>query len=295
MQWHLLNDSLERVANGTCGEIYLGGRVDRGYFNRPDLTAEKFIPHPFSEEPGARLYKTGDFGRLLPGGSIEFVGRVDDLVKVRGFRVELGEIAKTIRQHPEINDAFVLALDAESDHIRIVAYAVPNPRSTISVNDLRSYVQIKLPDYMVPARFIFLDALPVSPNGKIDRKALPVPGRSRPELDTPFVASRTPLEEDLAQIWGEVLELDQIGIRDKFLDLGGNSLAATQIISRVIARFQIEIPLRSLFESPTVAEMAMVISRSEIKKVAENELAKILDELESLGEEEARRLVKKNT
>jgi len=291
---HLLNDSLGRVADGTCGEIYLGGRLARGYFKRPDLTAEKFIPHPFSQQPGARLYKTGDLGRLLPGGSIEFVGRVDDLVKVRGFRIELGEIAKTIRQHPEIDDAFVLALDADSDRSQIVAYAVTNQRSTISATDLRSYVRIKLPDYMVPARFIFLDALPVSPNGKIDRKALPVPGRLRPELDTPFVAGRTPLEKNLAQIWGEVLELDQIGIHDNFLDLGGNSLAATRIVSRVIAGFQIETSLPSLFHSPTVAEMAEVLSQYEIKQMDKNDLAEILDELESLGDEEVRRL-KNNT
>jgi len=295
VELHLLNDSLERVGNGTCGEIYLGGRLARGYFKRPDLTAEKFIPHPFSKEPGARLYKTGDLGRHLPGGSIEFVGRVDDLVKVRGFRIELGEIAKTIRQYPEIKDAFVVALDADSDRSRIVAYAVPSQRSAISTEDLRAFIELKLPDYMVPARFIFLDALPVSPNGKIDRKALPVPGRLRPALDTPFVAGRTLLEKDLTQIWGEVLDLDQIGIHDNFLDLGGNSLAATRIVSRVIARFQIETPLRTLFQSPTVAEMAVVISEYQDKKLGNKDLAKILDELESLGEEEARRLVKKNT
>jgi len=294
VQFYLLSESLERVADGTCGEIYLGGKLARGYFKRPDLTAENFIPHPFSQKLGARLYKTGDFGRLLPSGSIEFVGRVDDLVKVRGFRIELGEIARTIRQHSEINDAFVIALDTDSDASQIVAYAVPNLRSTISTMELRSYVRNKLPDYMVPTRFIFLEALPVSPNGKIDRKALPAPGRSRPELDTPLVDGRTPLEKDLVQIWGEVLELDQIGIHDNFLDLGGNSLAATRIISRVTARLQTEIPLGSLFQSPTVAEMAAVISQYEIKK-GENELEKILDELESLEEKEGRRSVKKNT
>jgi len=294
IQLYLLNESLERVADGTGGEIYLGGKLARWYFKRPDLTAEKFVPHPFSQKPGACLYKTGDLGRLLPSGSIEFVGRVDDLVKVRGFRIELGEIAKTIRQHPEINDAFVLALDSDSDSSQIVAYAVPNLRSTVSTMELRSYVRKQLPGYMVPARFIFLEALPVSPNGKIDRKALPAPGRSRPELDTPLVDGRTPLEKDLIQIWGEVLELDQIGIHDNFLDLGGNSLAATRIISRVIARFQTEIPLGSLFQSPTVAEMAAVISQYEIKK-GENELETILDELESLEEKEGRRSVKKNT
>ena len=295
VQLRLLNESLESVPDGTCGEIYLGGKLARGYFKRPDLTAEKFIPHPFSQEPGARLYKTGDLGRLLPGNSIEFVGRVDDLVKVRGFRVELGEIAKTIRQHPEINDAVVVALDADSDRSRIVAYAVLKPRSTIGATDLRSFVRLKLPDYMVPARFIFLDGLPVSRNGKIDRKALPIPGRSRPELDTPLISHRTPLEKDLARIWCDVLELDQIGIHDNFIDLGGDSLAATRIISRVIANFQIEIPLRALFQSPTVAEMACVISQHEVNKLEQHDLTKILDELECLGEEEARRLANKVT
>ena len=295
VQLRLLNESLESVPDGTCGEIYLGGKLARGYFKRPDLTAEKFIPHPFSQEPGARLYKTGDLGRLLPGNSIEFVGRVDDLVKVRGFRVELGEIAKTIRQHPEINDAVVVALDADSDRSRIVAYAVLKPRSTIGATDLRSFVRLKLPDYMVPARFIFLDGLPVSRNGKIDRKALPIPGRSRPELNTPLISHRTPLEKDLARIWCDVLELDQIGIHDNFIDLGGDSLAATRIISRVIANFQIEIPLRALFQSPTVAEMACVISQHEVNKLEQHDLTKILDELECLGEEEARRLANKVT
>ncbi len=295
VQLRLLNESLESVPDGTCGEIYLGGKLARGYFKRPDLTAEKFIPHPFSQEPGARLYKTGDLGRLLPGNSIEFVGRVDDLVKVRGFRVELGEIAKTIRQHPEINDAVVVALDADSDRSRIVAYAVLKPRSTIGATDLRSFMRLKLPDYMVPARFIFLDGLPVSRNGKIDRKALPIPGRSRPELNTPLISHRTPLEKDLARIWCDVLELDQIGIHDNFIDLGGDSLAATRIISRVIANFQIEIPLRALFQSPTVAEMACVISQHEVNKLEQHDLTKILDELECLGEEEARRLANKVT
>lgn len=295
VQVHLLNDSLESVAEGTCGEIYLGGKLARGYFKRPELTAERFIPHPFSQEPGARLYKTGDLGRLLPTGSLEFVGRADELVKVRGFRVELGEIAKTIRQHPEINDAFVVALDADSDRSRIVAYAVPRPGSTFSATDLRAFVRLKLPDYMVPARLIFLDALPVSRNGKVDRRALPLPGRSRPELDTPLVTPRNSLEKDLEQIWREVLELDQIGMDDNFIDLGGDSLAATRVISRVIAKVGIEIPLQSLFQSPTVAAMARAISQFGIKRLDQDDLAKLLDELESLDEKEASRLADKVT
>ncbi len=293
MELHLLNDSLERVPNGTCGEIYLGGKLARGYFKRPDLTAEKFIPHPFSQEPGACLYKTGDLGRLLPSGSIEFVGRVDDLVKVRGFRIELGEITKTIRQHPAINDAFVLALDADSDRSRIVAYAVPNLRSTISATDLRSYVRKKLPDYMIPARFIFLDALPVSPNGKIDRKALPVPGRSRPELDVPYIAARSPVETELAKIWAEVLAIDRVGIHDNFFDLGGHSLAASRLVSRVIQKCQLELPIKALFESPTVAEMALVIIRNQANKVGQEELERMLSEVEAISDEEAKTLLAK--
>jgi acyl carrier protein len=293
MQLYLLNDSLEPVAKGTCGEIYLGGKLARGYFKRPDLTAEKFIPHPFSQELGARLYKTGDLGRLLPGGSIEFAGRLDDLVKIRGFRIELGEIAKVIREHPKIKDAYVLALDTASDRNQIVAYAVPNPQSTIGATELRSYVRIKLPDYMVPAKFIFLDALPVSPNGKIDRKALPVPGRSRPELDTPLVPGRTLLEKDLAQIWSDVLALDQVGIHDNFFDLGGHSLAATRVVTRVFRHFQVDVPLQRLFDSPTVAEMAVVIMEHQGKRLCNKEIENILAEIDSLSEEEAERLAKK--
>jgi len=295
VQLHLLNESLESVPDGNCGEIYLGGKLARGYFKRPHLTAEKFIPHPFSEEPGARLYKTGDLGRRLPDGSYEFVGRVDDLVKVRGFRVELGEIAKTIRKHPEINDTFVVAVDAGSDRSRIVAYAVPRPGSTLSATDLRAFVRLKLPDYMVPARLIFLDALPVSRNGKVDRQALPDPGRSRPELDTPLVTPRTSLEKELEQIWRDVLELDQIGMDDDFIELGGDSLTATRIISRVIAKFRIRIPLRTLFQTSTVAEMARAISQLRIEAMEQEDVAKLLDELESLEEEEASRLANQAT
>jgi amino acid adenylation domain-containing protein len=289
VELHLLNDSMEP---GTSGEIYLGGKLAHGYFKRPDLTAERFVPHPFSSEPGTRLYRTGDFGRFLPDGRTEFVGRADDLVKIRGFRVELGEVARTIRQHPEIKDAFVVALDSNSGHNRIVAYAVPNPGSHLGAGHIRSYIRTRLPDYMAPARIMLLETLPVSANGKIDRKALPVPGRSRPELDTPFIPATTPIEKALVQIWGEILETDEIGIHDTFLDLGGDSLAATRIVSQVFATFQMEIPLQSLFQSSTVAEMAMVITQHENNKLENNELAQILDELESLGEAEARDLLK---
>jgi amino acid adenylation domain-containing protein len=288
MELHLLDESLQPA---TSGEIYLGGKLAHGYFKRPDLTAERFLPHPFSKKPGARLYKTGDFGRFLPDGRTEFVGRVDDLVKVRGFRVELGEITKAIRQHPEVKDAFVVALDANSDRSRIVAYVVPNPESNLRSAHVRSYILTRLPDYMLPARIVLLDALPVSANGKVDRKALPVPGRSRPELDTQFMAARTPVEKDLAQIWGEVLELDEIGIHDDFFHLGGDSLAATRVVSRVVDQFQLEMPLQSLFRSSTVADMATVITEHQGKKLGDPELQKILADLESISDDDAQQLL----
>jgi amino acid adenylation domain-containing protein len=293
VQLHLLNDSLEPVADGDRGEIYLGGKLSRGYFGHPDLTAEKFIPNPLSHEPSALLYKTGDLGRRLPGGSIEFAGRVDDLIKVRGFRVELEEIAKAIRGFSTVKDACVIALDAESESSRIVAYVVPDLQSTFSASELRSYVQKILPEYMMPVRFIVLDTLPVSANGKIDRKALPLPERSRPELATAFAAARTSVEQDLVQIWSEVLDLDRIGIHDNFLDLGGNSLSATRILSRVIEKFRIDTRPQALFEAPTIAEMATAISQWHDRKPSENELKEILDEIESLGEEETRLLASK--
>jgi amino acid adenylation domain-containing protein len=230
MELHLLNESLEPE---TSGEIYLGGKVAHGYFKRPDLTAEKFVPHPFSNEPGARLYKTGDFGRFLPDGRTEFVGRVDDLVKIRGFRVELDEVARTIRQHPEIKDAFVVALDTQSDRSRIVAYAVPNPGSNLGVAHVRSYILTRLPDYMLPARIIFLEALPVSANGKIDRKALPDPDLIVETRNEDYEAPHGPMEKLIAQVWQDVLGVDRVSARDSFFDLGGHSLSSLKAIAEI--------------------------------------------------------------
>ena len=233
VQVHLLNDSLVSVADGDRGEIYLGGKLARGYFRHPYLTAEKFIPNPLSHEPGALLYRTGDLGRRLPGGSIEFAGRVDDLVKVRGFRVELGEVARTIRQHPEIKDAFVVALDTNSDRSRIVAYAVPNPGSNLRGAHVRSYILTRLPDYMVPARIVLLDALPVSANGKIDRKALPDPDHMVGATDDDYETPRTAMEKLIAQVWQEVLGVDRVSAHDNFFDLGGHSLSSLKAIAKI--------------------------------------------------------------
>ena len=262
---YILNSLLHPVPIGVQGELYIGGTgVARGYLNRPDLTAEKFVPDPFRAEPGARMYKTGDLARYRPDGNIEFLGRADHQVKIRGFRIELGEIEAALGQHPAVREAVVMAReDAAGDpsaslltEKRLVAYVVAEREPLPTTTDLRNFLKEKLPEYMVPAVFVLLDALPLMPNGKIDRRALPAPDRSRPELDGAFVAPRTPTEELLAEIWAQLLNIERVGIHDNFFDLGGHSLLATQLVSRMRESFQVEIPLRRLFEVPTVAGLA---------------------------------------
>jgi acyl carrier protein len=223
--------------------------------NRPDLTAERFIPDPFASA-GERLYRTGDLARYLPDGNIDFLGRVDQQVKIRGYRIELGEIETALQQHPAIREAVVLAREDEPGNKRLVAYLVSVQESAPTIGELRSFLRQKLPEYMAPAAYVWLDSLPMTPNGKIDRRALPSPEKTRPELEAAFVAPRTPAEDRLAAICAEVLGLERVGIRDNFFDLGGHSLLAVQVVSRVRQAFAIELPLRSLFENPTVAGLA---------------------------------------
>ncbi|MGA3164142.1 MAG: amino acid adenylation domain-containing protein [Verrucomicrobiota bacterium] len=256
-QIYILNSFLHPVPIGVQGELYIGGAgVARGYLNRPELTAEKFIPDPFSAAPGARMYKTGDLACYRPDGNIEFLGRADHQVKIRGFRIELGEIEAVLGQHPAVREAVVVAREDSPGEKRLVAYVVAEREPLPTTTDLRNFLKEKLPEYMVPAVFVLLDALPLMPNGKIDRRALPSPDRSRPELDKAFVAPRTPTEELLAEIWAQLLDLERVGVHDNFFDLGGHSLLATQLVSRMREAFQVEIPLRRLFEVPTVAGLA---------------------------------------
>jgi acyl carrier protein len=269
------------------GELHIGGvGLARGYLNRPELTAERFIPNPFSDEPNARLYKTGDLARYLPDGNIEFLGRMDHQVKIRGFRVELGEIEAVLGQHPTVRETVVMAREDVLGEKRLVAYVVPNQAQAPPISELHHFLKEKLPEYMVPAAFVFLDALPLTPNGKVDRRALPAPDRSRPELGRTFVAPRTFVEEGLARIWAEVLRLERVGIHDNFFELGGHSLLATQVISRMCDAFQVELPLRSLFEAPTVADLAVILVQREAEQVDSETLAQMLAELEQLSEEE---------
>ncbi|MBD2483967.1 non-ribosomal peptide synthetase [Planktothrix sp. FACHB-1365] len=256
VQTYILDRYLQPVPVGVPGELHIGGvGLARGYLNRPDLTNEKFIPNPFSNDPNSRLYKTGDLARYLPDGNIEFLGRVDNQVKIRGFRIELGEIEAALAQHPAIGETAVIANENITGNQQLVAYFVPKAEVKPSINDLRHFLKHQLPDYMIPSVFVTLEHLPLTPNGKIDHRALPVP-EIRPELELTFVAPRTPLEEILANLWAEVLGLKQIGIYDNFFSLGGHSLLATQIVSKISTNLGIEIPLRHLFEFPTIAELA---------------------------------------
>ncbi|NEQ80129.1 MAG: amino acid adenylation domain-containing protein [Moorea sp. SIO2I5] len=269
-QLYILNPCLQPVPVGVPGELYIGGAgVARGYWNQPELTAEKFIPNPFSAESGDYLYKTGDQAYWLLDGNIELLGRIDHQVKIRGFRIEPGEIEAVIQQNSAVQEVVVQATEGKPGNKQLVAYIVPHPQVEITVRQkseeklashvtpqLRAFLKEKLPEYMRPSHFILLDALPLLPNGKVDRKKLPAADTTRPELEATFVPPRTLTEELLVGIWSNVLGLDQVGIYDNFFDLGGHSLLAIRLISQLRNTFQVELSLRSLFEFPTVAGLS---------------------------------------
>jgi amino acid adenylation domain-containing protein len=267
-QVYILDHHLQPVSIGVAGELFIGGEgLARGYRNRPEATAEKFLPNPFSNEPGHRLYRTGDSARYLPDGNIEFLGRIDNQVKIRGFRIELGEIETVLEQHSGVGQAVVLAWGDTSSDKQLVAYVVPSQALSPSTTKLRDFLTTKLPLYMVPSAFVFLEAIPLTPNGKIDRRALPAPDRVRPETVT-FVPARNPIEEVVAGIWTEVLNLERIGVHDNFFELGGHSLLATRVISRLRRAFQRDFPLRLLFDAPTIASLAELIETTRRNEVS---------------------------
>jgi amino acid adenylation domain-containing protein len=289
---YLLDCHLQPVPIGVSGELHIGGAgLARGYLNCTDLTAEKFLPNPFSSAPGSRLYKTGDLARYLPDGNIEFLGRIDHQVKIRGFRVELGEIEAVLTQYPAIQQAIAVVREDVPGNNRLVAYIIPNKDQALTPNDLLNFLKSKLPDYMIPSAFVALDALPLNSNGKVDRSALPPPDGGRPELEEAFVAPRTSVEKVLAGIWTKVLKLEKVGIHDNFFELGVHSLLATQVVSRIRAAFQVELPLRSLFEKPTIAELAFAITQSRGGTARAEEIDRILANIESLSDEEAQQLL----
>jgi amino acid adenylation domain-containing protein/non-ribosomal peptide synthase protein (TIGR01720 family) len=259
---YLLDERMQPVPVGVRGELYIGGRgIGRGYLNRPELTAERFIPHPFSAEPGARLYRTGDIARYLADGRIEFIGRADAQVKVRGYRIELGEIEAVLAEHELVREAVALLREDVPGEKRLVAYVVAYDEQQPTNSELRGHLQKQLPAYMIPSAFVMLDELPLTPSGKIDRRSLPAPERVRPELENSYVAPASPTEEILVSIWSDLLNVERVGIHDNFFELGGHSLLATQLISRIRETFHVNLPLRSSFESPTIAEQAQLIER----------------------------------
>ncbi len=289
IQTYILDSSLELVPIGVPGELYIGGvGVARGYRNRPELTAEKFIPNPYSTEPGARLYQTGDLVRYRLDRNIEFFGRIDYQVKIRGFRIELGEIEALLNQHSDVQESVVMDREDVSGNKRLVAYIVPEKRQSnllseqdnqqkdqielwpsvgeYPVYSLRDYLKEHLPEYMVPSSFIALNALPLSPNGKLDRRSLPTPKDLSSDLAFAYVAPRNEVEKTITSIWQEVLHLETVGINDNFFDLGGHSLLTLQIQSKLQQLFPKNVLITDLFKYPTISSLANYLSKNQSQK-----------------------------
>jgi amino acid adenylation domain-containing protein len=312
-QLYLLDRYRQPVPIGVPGEVYIAGTgLARGYLNLPGLTAERFLPNPFSEVPGARMYRTGDLARYRSDGTLEFLGRIDHQVKLRGFRIELGEVEAVLTQHPAVHQAVALVREDTPGDKRLIAWVVPAPGTPPVPSELRSYLQQQVPEHMLPSTIMLLETMPLTPGGKLDRLALPSPDRGRPELIESYLAPRTALERMLTDVWTEVLGIEQVGVHDNFFELGGHSLLAMQVVARVREACGVELPLRALFEEPTVAGVAAQVqaargavladqgemlntvpgaggdtSGEEGSTVAE----RLLQDLERLSDEEAERLL----
>jgi amino acid adenylation domain-containing protein len=264
-QCYVLDRNFQPVPLGVYGELYTGGDgLADCYLNCPELTQEKFMANPFSTKPGARLYRTGDLVRYLPEGELEFLGRADLLVKIRGFRVEPGEIEAKLAKHPAVRDCVVVARDLASMDKQLVAYLVAACKPEPTGSELRAYLKEKLPEYMVPSTYVSMEQLPLSPTGKVDRRALPAPDRGRPELEKQYLAPRDPVEVQLTLIWEELLGIQPIGVQDKFFDLGGHSLLAVRLFAHIEKTFGKKLPLTILFQTPTIEELANALRTKEV-------------------------------
>ena len=289
----LVDDSGRQVGPGEMGEIAVRSRyLSSGYWRDSVLTKSRYLADPAGGDE--RICLTGDLGRILSDGCLIHMGRKDRVVKIRGYRVELGEIESALLSHPSVRDAGVVAWDRGEEEKYLVGYIVPATNPAPWIDEIRGFLRGKLADYMIPSAFMFLEALPLT-NGKLDRKVLPTPDYTRPEISQPYQSARSEVEQNLAGIWAEVLCLDRVGIHDNFFDLGGHSIAASRVITRVAQTFQLELPVNVLFDSPTVAEMAAVVTTHQGKTLGGEELDRILTELESVSEKEAQRLVAKGT
>jgi amino acid adenylation domain-containing protein len=286
----LLDDGGQDVGINEIGEIVVRSRyLSPGYWRRPDLTEAKFKADPQGGDN--RLYFTGDLGLMLPDGCLIHKGRKDFRVKIRGYGVDIAEVENVLRSHAAVEGAVGVARHDESGETRFIAYFTVASQRAPTTSELRVYLSRTLPDYMIPSVFVRLDAMPLTPNGKIDRRALPEPEKTRPELTISYMAPQSELETRLAGIWCEVLCVDRVGIQDNFFDLGGHSLAASRVISRVIQTFQLELPVKALFDAPTVAEMAAIIAQNQAKRASNEELAQMLREVEAMTEQEAQKLL----
>ena len=279
-QIYILDQHLAQVQPGKAGEIFVGGQnVGRGYLNRPDLTLERFIPDPFSTQPGARLYRTGDLARQLPDGNIAYLGRADEQIKILGHRIEPAEVEAAIDRYPAIVSSVVVARSADCSEKRLTAYVTMRNGSTASATELREFLQSSLPDYMLPAMFVKLEQLPLTANGKVNRAALPEPTSENTLRDADFVAPRSPIEQRLEKILCSLLTLGEASVNDNFFLLGGHSLLGTQLIGKIRSAFGVDLSLRTLFDTPTIAELSSEIERLIIARV------------ENMSEDEARALL----
>jgi amino acid adenylation domain-containing protein len=280
---YILDSTMKPVPAGTMGEIYVGGAgVARGYLNDPALTAERFVRNPFNPSTGAKLYRTGDLGCFLPDGQIAFHGRVDDQVKIRGYRIELNEVVSALNRHPAVRESVVVSNENGTGEKRLLAYLVPRA-ALPPLSELRDFLGQQLPDYMLPATFISVQALPVAASGKVNRAALPEPSEENTLREETFLNPRTPTEQRVAAIVASLLGLQQVGLNDNFFYLGGNSLFGTQVIARLRDAFRVELPLLTLFDHPTVADLAAEVEHLMLAK------------LDAMSEDEAQRLLALNT
>ena len=294
MEVNIIDELANRATVNQPGEIVVKSRhLSSGYWHRRELKTEKFSAN--AGDDAKVSYFTGDVGRILPNGSLEHLGRKDSMIKIRGLKADLSEIEAVLANHSSLQEVVVVAKDKPTIERMIVAYYVQKSGLETNVPELRTYLAEKLPSHMIPTNFVRLEAFPLTATGKVNRRDLPNPGKSRPLLATEYMTPRNDLERTLSQIWSEVLDLDEVGVRDNFLDIGGHSLAATRIVSRVVAQFRIEISLQSLFQCPTVAEMAAEIEKHLETISNEKQLAAVIDELESLSDEDAQRLVSQYT
>jgi non-ribosomal peptide synthetase component E (peptide arylation enzyme)/acyl carrier protein len=281
VQVFVLDTRLQPVPVGVPGELYVAGPgLARGYHGRPELTAEKFVPNPFTSD-GGRLYRTGDKVRLRSDGQLEFLGRLDSQVKLRGFRIELGEVESALLSHPSLHQAAVVLREDSPGHKRLVAYVVPASGQSLDASALHQHLKARLPEYMVPSAFVPLAALPLSSSGKLDTAALPAFDGERPALARPYVEPRNDVERQLTALWAELIGIERVGVLDDFFELGGHSLLATQIVSRIRRDFGVELPLRQLFNEPTVANLAEQIVTAQASQMSAEELELLMAELEA--------------